>query len=211
MCTFTEKAANVEAAGGYGAVLVFNRTGTDACDAQSGMRVKGTLPTFGAPRSQGFAALDQPYRNADCLAGTGPTILPVPVGIKGDQLTFASHFDGWGYAHLYRNERGKMTELDTYAIPKGHDPAYATGFGDLTIHEVATSQVRSDLAYFSYYAGGLRVAKIKNNKLVEVSHFIDKGGNNFWDVQTFNHGGQEYVAGSDRDYGRYIFKYTGPQ
>ena len=32
-----------------------------------------------------------------------------------------------------------MTELDTYAIPEGHGPAYATGFGDLTIHEVATS------------------------------------------------------------------------
>lgn len=33
--TFTEKVANVEAAGGYAAVLVFNRTGSDACDGSA--------------------------------------------------------------------------------------------------------------------------------------------------------------------------------
>ncbi|WP_159053045.1 PA domain-containing protein [Streptomyces regalis] len=212
VCSFTEKVAAVEAAGGYDGILVFNRTGSDACDAQTGMSVEGTLPTFGvAPRGQGFAIFDQPYSKADCLAGTGPQTLPVAVGTKGDQLTFSSHFDGWGYAHLYRNERGKMTELDTYAIPEAHDPAYASGFGDLSIHEVATSQVSSDLAYISYYAGGFRVTKIKNNKLVEVGHYIDKGGNNFWGVQTFDHAGKEYVAASDRDYGLYIFQYTGRQ
>ncbi|GAB2972426.1 hypothetical protein GCM10023080_040730 [Streptomyces pseudoechinosporeus] len=210
VCTFTEKVANVEAAGGYDAVLVFNRTGTDACDAQSGMTVEGTVPAFGvAPRSQGFAAFDQPYSNEDCLAGTGPATLPVEIGAKGDRLTFSSYFDGWGYAHLYRNKGGKMTELDTYAIPEAHDPAHASGSGDLSIHEVAASGVRPDLAYFSYYAGGFRVAKIKKDKLVEVGRFIDEGGNNFWGVQTFNSFGREYVAASDRDYGLYIFEYAG--
>ncbi|MEU6375216.1 PA domain-containing protein [Streptomyces sp. NPDC046909] len=209
-CTFTEKVANVEAAGGYDAVLVFNRTGADACDAQSGMTVEGTVPTFGvAPRSQGFAAFDQPYSNEDCLAGTGPATLPVAIGTKGDRLTFSSYFDGWGYAHLYLNKSGKMTELDTYAIPEGQDPAYASGFGDLTVHEVAASGVRPDLAYFAYYAGGFRVTKVKNDKLVEVGRFIDEGGNNFWGVQTFTSHGKEYVAASDRDFGLYIFEYTG--
>jgi hypothetical protein len=33
-----------------------------------------------------------------------------------------------------------MTELDTYAIPEAHDADYATGFGDRSVHEVATSQ-----------------------------------------------------------------------
>ncbi|MGP4050293.1 PA domain-containing protein [Streptomyces sp. 2A115] len=210
VCTFTEKAANIEAAGGYDAVLVFNRTGSDACDAQSGMTVEGTLPTFGvAPRGQGFAAFDQPYSNEDCLAGTDPATLPVDIGTKGDRLTFSSYFDGWGYAHLYRNKGGKMTELDTYAIPESQDPAYASGSGDLSVHEVATSGVRPDLAYFAYYAGGFRVTKIKNDKLVEVGRFIDEGGNNFWGVQTFNSFGKEYVAASDRDFGLYIFEYTG--
>jgi hypothetical protein len=87
-CTFTEKVASVVAAGGYDAVLVFNRTGSDACGVQLGISVEGGIPAFGvAPRGQGFAILDQPYGDADCLAGTGPDALPVEIGTKGDTLT----------------------------------------------------------------------------------------------------------------------------
>ena len=210
VCTFTEKVANVIAAGGYDAVLVFNRTGTDACDGTVGMSVSGNIPTFGvAPRGQGFAIFDQPYDNAACLAGTGPAQLPVALGTKGDTLRFQSSFDGWGYVHLFRYGSGKMAELDTYAIPEAHDPAFASGYGDLTVHEAATSPTRNDLVYFSYYAAGFRVAKIAGGKLTEVGHYIDVGGNNFWGVQVFQHAGQEYVAASDRDLGLYIFRYTG--
>ncbi|MET9678690.1 PA domain-containing protein [Streptomyces coeruleorubidus] len=210
VCTFSEKVASVMAAGGYDAVLVFNRTGTDACDQTLGMSVEGDIPTFGvAPRGQGFALFGQPYDDAACQAGTGPEQLPVALGTKGDRLTFSSYFDGWGYAHLYRNESGKLTELDTYAVPEAHDPAHATGSGDLSIHEVAVSEKRADLLYFSYYAAGLRVAKIIDDKIVEVGHYIDEGGNNFWGAQVFESGGKEYVAASDRDHGLYIFEYTG--
>jgi hypothetical protein len=210
VCTFTEKVANVIAAGGYDAVLVFNRTGTDACDGTIGMTVAGDIPTFGvAPRGQGFAIFNQPYDNAACLAGTGPAQLPVALGTKGDTLRFQSSFDGWGYVHLFRYGSGKMAELDTYAIPEAHDPAFASGFGALSVHEAATSPTRSDLVYFSYYAAGFRVAKIAGGKLTEVGHYIDVGGNNFWGVQVFQHAGQEYVAASDRDYGLYILRYTG--
>jgi hypothetical protein len=210
VCTFTEKVANVINAGGYDAVLVFNRTGTDACDGTTGMLVEGNIPTFGvAPRSQGFAIFDVPYDNAACLAGTGPAQLPVTLGTKGDTLRFSSTFDGWGYVHLFRYENGKMDELDTYAIPEAHDPAFASGFGDLTVHEAATSPTRADLVYFSYYAAGFRVAKIANDELTEVGHYIDVGGNNFWGVQVFQHDGKEYVAASDRDFGLFIFRYTG--
>ena len=210
VCTFTEKVANVIAAGGYDAVLIFNRTGTDACDGTLGMSVSGDIPTFGvAPRSQGFAIFDVPYDNAACLAGTGPAQLPVALGTVGDTLRFTSSFDGWGYVHLYRYGTGKMAELDTYAIPEAHDPAFASGYGDLSVHEVATSQTRADLAYYSYYAAGFRVTKIVGDELVEVGHYIDVGGNNFWGVQVFQHNGQELVAASDRDFGLYIFRYTG--
>src|ERR671937_647504 len=210
VCTFTEKVANVIAAGGYDAVLVFNRTGTDACDGTIGMLVEGDIPTFGvAPRGQGFAIFNQPYDNAACLAGTGPAQLPVALGTKGDTLRFQSSFDGWGYVHLFRYGSGKMAELDTYAIPEAHDPAFASGFGDLTVHEAATSPTRADLVYFSYYAAGFRVAKIADNELTEVGHYIDVGGNNFWGVQVFQHDGKEYVAASDRDFGLFIFRYTG--
>jgi hypothetical protein len=208
VCTFTEKVANVIAAGGYDAVLIFNRTGTDACDGSLGMSVEGDINTFGvAPRGEGFAIFDVDYDNAACLAGTGPEQLPVALGTAGDTLTFASEFDGWGYVHLY--DRATMTELDTYAIPQAHDPAFASGSGDMSVHEVATSHQQADLAYFSYYAGGFRVTRIVDNELVEKGHFIDEGGNNFWGVQVFEHEGQEYVAASDRDFGLYIFRYTG--
>ena len=209
LCTFSEKVANVEAAGGYDAVLIFNRTATDGCNQTLGMSVEGGIPTFGvAPREQGYAIFDieDQYNEAACLAGDGSQLAPIKVGTKGDTLTFASYFDGWGYVHLFRNSGGKMKELDTYAIPQAHKQRFATGFGDLSVHEVATSKVDPRLAYFSYYAGGFRVARIQNGQLNEVGHFIDQGGSNFWGVEVFKHGGEEYVAASDRDYGLYIFQ-----
>ena len=212
VCTFTEKVAAVIAAGGYEAVLVFNRTASDGCNGSLGMSVEGDIPAFGvAPREQGFAIFDieDQYDDTACLAGDGTQLAPIVVGTVGDTLQFASTFDGWGYVHLYDNEAGKMTELDTYAVPEAHDPAFATGFGDLSVHEVATSHQRDDLAYFSYYAAGFRVASVAGGQFEELGHFIDEGGNNFWGVQVFEHDGVEYVAASDRDFGLYIFRYTG--
>ncbi len=209
LCTFSEKVANVEAAGGYDAVLIFNRTGSDACNQSLGMSVEGGIPTFGvAPREQGFAVFDieDQYNDAACLADDGTELAPIPVGTVGDTLTFSSYFDGWGYVHLFRNTDGKMSELDTYAIPQAHQRRFATGFGDLSVHEVATSHADPRLAYFSYYAAGFRVARIQNGELNEVGHFIDQGGNNFWGVEVFEHAGEEYVAASDRDYGLYVFQ-----
>jgi hypothetical protein len=212
VCTFTEKVANVTNAGGYDAVLIFNRTGSDACNQTLGMSVEGDIPTFGvAPRQQGYAifGVESQYEDAACMAGDGSQQAPIALGATGDMLSFASYFDGWGYVHLFRNENGKMTELDTYAIPEAHDPAYADGFGDLSVHEVATSEQVANRLYFSYYSGGFRVAEIRRGRIVEKGHYIDADGNNFWGVQVFEQNGQEYVAASDRDYGLWIFKYTG--
>ncbi len=212
VCTFSEKVANVEAAGGYDAVLIFNREGSDACNQTLGMSVEGGIPTFGvAPREQGFAIFDveDQYDDAACLAGDGSQLAPIDVGTTGDTLTFSSYFDGWGYVHLFRNSGGKMAELDTYAVPQAHKPAFATGFGHLSVHEVATSRVDDRLAYFSYYSAGFRVARIQAGELTEVGHFIDRGGSNFWGVQVFTDGGEEYVAASDRDFGLYVFKFDG--
>jgi hypothetical protein len=212
VCTFTEKVANVINAGGYAAVLVFNRTGSDACNQVLGMSVEGDIHTFGvAPREQGFAIFDVEgqYDDAACLAGDGTQLAPITIGTVGDTLTFSSYFDGWGYVHLFDNENGKMTELDTYAIPEAHDPEFADGFGDLSVHEVATSQQVANRLYFSDYSGGFRVAEIENDEIVEKGHYIDQSGNNFWGVQVFEQDGVEYVAASDRDHGLWIFRYNG--
>ena len=208
-CDFTVKVAAVEDAGGYDAILIFNRTASDGCNATLGMTVEGGIPTFGvAPREQGFAIFDaeDQYDEGACLAGDGTQLAPISVGTTGDTLTFSSYFDGWGYLRLFQADT--MSELDTYAIPEAHDPAYATGYGDLSVHEVATSLQNPSLAYVAYYAGGLRVIDVSTGEIEEVGAFIDEGGNNFWGVEVFEQDGEEYVALSDRDFGLYIIKYT---
>ena len=104
-----------------------------------------------------------------------------------------------------------MVELDAYAIPESRNSFYADGFGDLSVHEVATSLKDPGLAYLSYYAGGLRVIEVDaDTGITEVAAFIDEGGNNFWGIETFEREGVEYIAASDRDKGLYIMKYTAP-
>jgi len=134
-------------------------------------------------------------------------------GAIGEDVEGTAVFDGWGYAHLYRNENGKMREIDAYAIPEVLDPQYAFGFGDLSIHEFATDP-EAQLAYSSYYAGGLRVFSFGERGLRERGRFIDEGGNNFWGIETFTtvHRKRErLIAASDRDFGLYLFRYTGPR
>jgi len=120
-----------------------------------------------------------------------------------------TQYDGWGYAHLYDANTSQL--IDDFAIPEGIDERYASGFGDLSIHEVATDP-ETNLVYSSYYAGGLRVLRYSRDRgLEEVGRFIDDGGSNFWGVEQFtDKDGNRLIAGSDRDFGLYIVKYTGP-
>lgn len=210
VCTFTEKIANIESAGGYIGAIVFNRQGADGCSDLLNMSVEGGIPAFFVNRATGLAMLDSEgiYDEALCRAGTDDAT-PVDVGTKGDVVSISSTFDGWGYVHLYRNGTGKLQELDTYAIPEAHNPDFAAGFGDLSVHEVATSHEEADLAYLSYYSGGFRVIRIVDDEIVEVGAYVDPDGNNFWGVEVFSHGGRELVAASDRDSGLWIFEYTG--
>ena len=208
LCTFTEKVAAVEAAGGYVGIIIFNREGSDACSDLLTMDVQGTVPTLFVGRDTGFAFFNKTYDEAARRAGSAQS--PIAVAATGDNVRVEAIFDGWGYVHLLDNGGGKLQELDTYAIPQAHDPAFAEDFGDLSVHEVAMSERRNELAYFSYYAAGFRVAEItEDGKLNEVGYFIDEGGNNFWGVQVWHKDGHEYVLASDRDYGLYIFEYTG--
>jgi hypothetical protein len=138
----------------------------------------------------------------------GPAIGTVSTG----KIEATAAFDGWGYVHLYSNTpvAGRFPELDTYAIDEAHDPAFAVGFGDLTVHEVATDPDDADRAYLSYYAGGLRSLQIQcaggSCELVEVGGYLDPSGNNFWGVETFIRNGRTIILGSDRDSGLWIFR-----
>lgn len=207
VCAFTDKAASVDAAGGYVGLIVMNAERPDGCSDLLNMSVQGNIPALFVGRDTGFGFFGAAYDEEACRAGSGQA--PIEIGATGDTVKVEAVFDGWGYVHLFRNNDGKLRELDTYAIPEAHDKRFAEDFGDLSVHEVAMSQDENNLAYFSYYSGGFRVAKIAGGNLKETGSFIDEGGNNFWGVQVFEHKGKEYVAASDRDYGLYIFEYTG--
>ncbi|GLZ27864.1 hypothetical protein Lesp02_00540 [Lentzea sp. NBRC 105346] len=134
------------------------------------------------------------------------------IGTVGARIEATAAFDGWGYVHLFSNQADankKFAELDTFAIPEAMDPAYAVGFGDLTVHEVATDPNNPNRAYLSYYAGGMRSLTIVGTALTETGGYLAPNGNDFWGVEAFTRNGKTYVAGSDRDDGLYLFA-TGP-
>lgn len=145
----------------------------------------------------------------------------IAIGTVGERIEVGSIFDGWGYVHLF--DAQTLEDLDSYAIPEAHDPAYAFGFGDLSVHEVAVDPQDESLAYLSYYSGGLRAIQIqcggvpydsdnppadtRTCELVEVGSYLDPEGNDFWGVETFvGEDGMTYVLGSDRDSGLWIFQ-----
>jgi hypothetical protein len=209
-CFPGEKAENAIEAG-YDAVLFANRhLGSEALDEP--YCGQGDFPA-GRP----IVALCTTHAALHRIFDSTPAFgLPVPatgepaIGDKGADVRGASTFDGWGYAHLYENTDGKLREIDTFAIQEANDSRFAFGFGDLSIHEFATDP-DVPLAYAAYYAGGFRVFSFGQDGLRQVGAYIDDRGNNFWGVEQFTDAsGNRLVALSDRDYGLYIARYTGP-
>jgi hypothetical protein len=147
---------------------------------------------------------------------------PTP-GDKGPRIDAASQFDGWGHPRLIDTSNpAAPTEVGQIAIPQTADPAFASGFGDVDVHEVEVPRGDPDeggdnldtdkLAYFAWYSGGLRVANITNPaNPQEVGRHIDTGGNDHWGVALAEDGaGKRIILASDRDFGLYIYRYTGP-
>jgi hypothetical protein len=209
-CFPGEKAANGIAAG-YDAVLLANRH-LGSADLDEPFCGSGGFPPGAA-----IVTLCTTHLAFHRIFNTEPQFgLPVPatgepaIGTLGEKVEGTSVFDGWGYMHLYENGTGKLREVDAFAIEEALDPRFAFGFGDLSVHEFAADPTER-LAYSSYYAGGFRVMSFGPDGLDQVGKFIDRGGNNFWGVEQYTTSqGERLVAGSDRDFGLYIFRYTGP-
>jgi hypothetical protein len=143
-------------------------------------------------------------------------------GDLGPRVSAESEFDGWGYARLHDTSTPSApTEVGQFAIDEVSDPAFSSGFGDITVHEVEVP--RNDpneggrnadtdkVAYFSWYSGGFRVIDITDPaNPTEIGHHIDEGGNNHWGVALAeDKHGDRIVLASDRDFGLYIYRYTG--
>lgn len=203
-CTYTVKAQAAQAAG-YRMGLVFNDQATDPdCESQVFMLAVADIPFLFVSRSAGLKLLDQAF--------TDPCATPTPGPLTPSVDTrMGPVFDGWGYLHLY--DARTMAAVDHWALPEALDPQYATGFGDLSIHEVATD-ADENLAYLSHYSGGFRVVRFDDTGIRQVGAFIDGGGNNMWGVQIVpkseGDGQHPLVLASDRDSGLYVLRYTGP-
>jgi hypothetical protein len=145
------------------------------------------------------------------------------IGEVGFEVDITATFDGWGYVRVLDTDPASTpTEIAQISIPETADENFAVGFGDLSVHEVEVPRgdpneggpnVDDDaLAYFSWYAGGFRVVDFTDPANPrEVGLYIDAAGNNFWGVALAEDGdGNRIVLASDRDFGLFIFRYTGP-
>ncbi|MBA2272476.1 MAG: hypothetical protein H0W21_01040 [Actinobacteria bacterium] len=133
------------------------------------------------------------------------------LGAEGERVSATGVFDGWGYVRLLRTSN--LKEIDAYAIDEALDPAFAFGFGDLSVHEVATDPYKPGLAYLAYYSGGIRVIEYGANGVEEVGHYVAQEGSNFWGIEAHRLPGSDetLILGSDRDSGLWIFRYTGDE
>lgn len=155
----------------------------------------------------------------DAPGYTGPDIaaggdMPA-IGTLGASISAKNTYDGWGYIH--QHDGMTLEEQDSYAVPEAIDPAYATGFGNLTVHEVKTDpRAGKYLSYASWYDAGLRVMSFGPGGIKEIGHYIAEGGNDFWGVYPLLPGRSSTTSSarpllmmSDRDSGLWIFRYTG--
>jgi hypothetical protein len=213
-CDFDLKAANASDAG-YEAILIFNNVlgAAPRCEGVLNMIFddpNADIQALFIPRSIGFRVIDAFDPATYRCVQNDPTSTPTPAPNRAGVPVFLSlEFDGWGYAHLY--DARTSQHLDAFAIPEGVDERYAQDFGVLSIHEFATDPTEN-LAYSAYYSGGMRVLQFdRANGLRQVGAFIAPEGNDFWGVEQFTTPqGERLIAGSDRDFGLYLFRYTGP-
>jgi RTX calcium-binding nonapeptide repeat (4 copies)/PA domain/LVIVD repeat len=212
VCAFEVKAFNAEGAGYEGFVIFNSNAAVTGCETLLNMQFSNPTPVtikgVFVARRIGFQILGVLDPTYTCTQGGATTPAP-PIGTDGETLELAALFDGWGYAHLY--DAKTSAHLDAFAIPEGLDERYATDFGVLSIHEFATDPTEN-LAYSAYYSGGIRVLQFdRANGLRQVGAYIAPEGNDFWGVEQFTTPqGQRLIAGSDRDFGLYLFRYTGP-
>lgn len=218
LCTFEEKAQNVLAAGGYAGLVIMNREGADACLDVFTPSLTAPIPTALIGRDAGLALFGKSFDYASCADAT-PQSANIPLGQAGASISaVATQFDGWGYVRLFGLNlgaaSGSLTELDTFVVPEAMDPDYASGFGDLSVHEVATDPVHDDLAYLSYYGAGVRAVQVQcagptSCQLVEVGGYTNPASS-FWGIETWNHpNGTAYVLASDRNSGIKVFRSAG--
>ncbi|MBA2446655.1 MAG: hypothetical protein H0V51_01375 [Chloroflexi bacterium] len=212
-CFFSEKVEQAQLAG-YDAVVIANSHAGAGGGAAPDAVLCGSLGHEFTPK---IAAVCIGHRAFHLLFEQTPTYSGTDapaIGALGGKVQAASQFDGWGYVRLL--DTATMEQIDAYAIDEALDPAFASGFGALSVHEVAVDPRERGLAYLSYYAGGLRVIRYGEEGIEEVGHYLHENGNSFWGVEVHRlprgsggSAGETLILASDEDSGLWIFRYTG--
>ena len=152
-------------------------------------------------------------RRVDAIGADGRARAPASPrpasGTAGPASRSAPSFDGWGYAHLFDAKTGE--ELDTYAIPESQDPRFAVGFGDLSIHEFATDPT-TNLAYSVLLRRRHAGVPVQPRRGLEpTGTWIDAAAARTSGASSSSRPptASGLIAGSDRDFGLVILRYTG--
>ncbi len=214
VCTFSTKARTASALG-YGGLIVFNdATNGDELVTMGGEPID--LPAVFVGHATGLAIFD--VASADGLA----------VGDRGAPVSARVEFDGWGYFRLL--DRRTLEEVGFYAPGQVDDADYARGFGDLTMHNVEGDPRHAERAFISWYSLGMRAVEVVpgasvrptdgdwdaavparddyyGDNVTEVGRFIAPNGSNFWGVHVTEVDGVQYILGSDRNTGLWIFRF----
>jgi hypothetical protein len=220
-CFFSEKVETAQLLGYDGAVVANHHVGAGA----------GSFPDSFICGSQGHAFTPTipgtciGHRMMHLIFGRTPDYtVPYPAGDPGDvepnmndlgeDVAFTAVYDGWGYARLIDADDPALPEVDQMGVPSTNDPAFAQGFGDQSVHEVAVELLnpsQDHMAYFAWYDTGFQVAKFDDDTIERVGWFQPRSGSDLWGVQITDilDGARRVVVTSDRDFGIRIFKYTG--
>lgn len=122
----------------------------------------------------------------------------------------------------------QLGEMGYYAPAEVTDPELATGAGDLTMHNLEIDPNNPDRMFISWYSLGMRAVEWREGHLHdnsngegvvswnmhEVGRFIageefgEAQGSNFWGVHVTEVNGEQYVLGSDRNTGLWIFQWV---
>ncbi|MBW0148027.1 PA domain-containing protein [Marinobacter arenosus] len=175
---------------------------------------EGANPALPAPASLGLVAtlgaVFDGWGYLHTLNNTS-TQITVPRGMDGETVTV-----------------DYLGEMGYYAPAEATDPALATGAGDLTMHNLEIDPTYPDRTFISWYSLGMRAVEWRpghlhdNSKgegvvswnMHEVGRFIageeygEAAGSNFWGVHVTEVNGEQYILGTDRNTGLWIFRWT---
>ncbi|MDO3720157.1 hypothetical protein QVZ43_00380 [Marinobacter sp. chi1] len=139
------------------------------------------------------------------------TRVTVPLGMGGDTVTV-----------------DYLGEMGYYAPAEVTNPALAAGAGDLTMHNLEIDPTNPDRTFISWYSLGMRAVEWRPGHLHsnsngegvvswnmhEVGRFIageeygEAAGSNFWGVHVTEIDGEQYILGTDRNTGLWIFQWS---